>query len=324
MKKLVRFIYRIFIKNAVIRWMWLLALGVYGIKWSSENLLGKSKPVPKKAVLKIENHTIVNFSIQKGQEDEMVFARKDDSTWFVSKGNITAKIKEDTIASFLKFFNEMKSGVVKKLPADIEEGTWKPTMSVDITLKNTATRAFTIFYAEKDTGNTLVTYIKVPKKRLLLGVQGDIYSLLNPVFNDYRDKNIVRFKADSLTQFIVRNRKDTLSFERKDSTWQCTHERFQVLLKPFKNYLYRMDTLHGFYYYDDSREILDKKTIDSQFVMYEKKDSTVLTTYRTNKGFIVHSTQNNDSYFLLDSTYLGYRDIRGIVKAERKVRGKKK
>jgi hypothetical protein len=324
MKKLVRFIYRVFIKNAVIRWMWLLALGVYGAKWSSENLLGRSKPVPKKAVLKIDNHTITNFSIQKGQEDEMVFARKDDSTWFVSKGNVTAKINEDTIATFLKFFNEMKSGVVKKLPKDIDEGTWKPTMSVDITLKNTATRAFTIYYAEKDTGNTLVTYLKVPKKRLLLGVQGDVYSLLNPTFNDYRDKNIVRFKADSLTKFIVRNRKDTLVFQRKDSTWNCTHERFQVLVKPFKNYLYRMDTLKGFYYYDDSREILDKKAIDSQFVMYENKDSIVLTTYRTNKGFIVNSTQNSDSYFLLDSTYLGYRNIQGIVKAEKKVKVKKK
>lgn len=324
MKKIVRFIYRVFIKNAVIRWMWLLALAVYGAKWSSENLLGKSKPVPKKTVLKIENHTITDFTIQKGQEDEMVFARKDDTTWFVSKGNVTAQIKEDTIAAFLKMYNEMKSGVVKKLPKDIEEGTWKPTMSVDITLINTATRSFAIYYAEKDTGNTLVTYIKVPKKRLLLGVQGDIYSLLNPSFNDYRDKNIVRFKADSLTQFIVRNRKDTLVFERKDSIWNCTHERFQVLQKPFKNYLYRMDTLRGFYYYDESREILDKKAIDSQWVMYEKRDSTVLTTFRTNKGFIVHSTQNKDSYFMMDSTYLGYRDIRGIVKAEKKGKVKKK
>jgi hypothetical protein len=324
MKKLVRFIYRIFIKNAVIRWMWLLALGVYGAKWASENLLGRSQPVPKKTVLKIENHTITYFTIQKGQEDEMVFARKDDSTWFVSKGNVTAKIKQDTIASILKFYNEMKSGAVKKLPKDIEEGTWKPTMTVDISLINTATRSFAIYYAEKDTGNTLVTYIKVPKKRLLLGVQGDIYSLLNPNFNDYRDKNIVRFKADSLTKFIVRNRKDTLLFERKDSTWNCTHERFQVVQKPFKNYLYRMDTLTGFFYYDGSREILDKKAFDSQLVMYDKNDSTVLTTYRTNKGFIVNSTQNADSYFLLDSTYLGYRDIRGIVKGERKGKVKKK
>ena len=217
----------------------------------------------------------------------------------------------------------MKSNAVKKLPKDIEEGTWKPTMKIDITLKNTATRAFSIFYAEKDTGNTLVSYIKVPKKRLLLGVKSDLYTVLNPNFNDYRDKNIVRFKADSLKQFVIRNRKDTLVFERKDSTWTCTHERYQAVQKAFKNYLYRMDTLKGYFYYDETHDILEKKNIDSQLVMYEKKDSIVLTTYRTDKGFIVHSTQNNDSYFKLDSAYLVYRDIRSIVKADRKVKKKK-
>ena len=324
MKKFVRFLYRIFIKNAVIRWMWMLALAVYGAKWSSENLLGKKKQVPQKTILKIENHTITNFSIQKGDDDEMVFARENDTTWFVSKGNVTAKIKEDTIAAYLKLFNEMKSNAVKKLPKDIEEGTWKPTMKIDVTLKNTATRAFSIFYAERDTGNTLITYIKVPKKRFLLGIKSDLYTFLNPNFNDYRDKNIVRFKADSLKQFAIRNNKDTLVFQRKDSIWSCTHDKYQVVPKVFKNYLYRIDTLKGYFYYDDTRDIFDKKNIDSELVMYEKKDSIVLTTYRTDKGFIVHSTQNNESYFKVDSVYLVYRDVRNIVKADKKVKMKKK
>ncbi len=318
----IRFLYRIFIKNSVIRWMWMIAIGVYGAKWASENLLGKTKSIPKKTILRIENHTITNFSIQKGEEDEMDFSRKDDTTWFVTKGNITAKIRQDTIAAFLEMFNQMRSVSVRKIPKDIEDGTWKPTMKVDIRMINTATRAFSIFYAERITVDSLVTYIKAPKRRILLGVKGDLYSVLNPNFNDYRDKNILRFKDDMLTRFTIRSKKDTLIFEKKDSTWSVLNPRYQVIPKMFKGYLNSMDTLKGFVYYDGTRDILDDKKIDNQIVIANKKDSSVLTTYKTDKGFIVHSSQNNDAYFLIDSSFLGYRNFKYIVKPASKKKGK--
>ena len=65
-----------------------------------------------------------------------------------------------------------------------------------------------------------------------------------------------------------------------------------------------MGILRGGKFYDRSRDFTDKKNLIQQCIIYFEEDSAVLTTYRRERLFIIHSSQNKDNYFQVDSLNL--------------------
>ena len=79
MSQLLRGFYRIFIKNKIIRWAWMLGLSVWGVKWASENFLKTKNAFFSKTILSISPDDVAAFTIRKGDE-ETTFARADSNS----------------------------------------------------------------------------------------------------------------------------------------------------------------------------------------------------------------------------------------------------
>ena len=309
MRKLLQFIYRIFIGNAVIKWIWILLLTIYCITWVSERYLGKRKAVYAKTVLRIANHTINTFSVGRSDDDEMTFTRLRDSLWIVVKNDVTVRVHQDSIEPFLKLFNEMQSSTLKKLPDGVDsigERTYeKPQMEIDLRLVTTAKRSFSIYYVDYITPDSPVTFIKLPKERFLYGVKGDLLRFFNRDFSTFRSKRLLAFDLKNVAKLEFRTRTDSMRFYAKDSlNWGYATPQYAVSSGMIRNYLKAIDTLQNNKYYDATREPLVEKNIENQLVVTLKRDSIVLTAYRLDSLFVLHSSQNDQSYFKTDSVYV--------------------
>ena len=305
MTKFLRFIYRLFFKNRIARLAIFLTLSVFGVKWATENLLGKKKTLFVKTILAINPSDINTFTIRQ-RDEELTFTRG-TTDWLAVKNDVTVKIPEDSITAFLNLFGKMEAVALKKMPeVDTNVGDSgsieKSLMTVDLALSNNATRSFSIFYKLKDSlTSEILSFVKLPNERLLHGVKGDLIQFFNKDFTDFRDKTLLDFSIKNVSKLEMRSRLDTVTFYAKDTNWVYSDIRFVVLQETFKNHVKSLEILRGSIFFDKSRDFIEPKNLENQCVIHTINDSTILTAYRLEKGFVLHSTHNNDAFFKVDS-----------------------
>ena len=98
MSKLLRGLYRIFIKNSFIRWVWMLALALWGIKIVTDKGLALRHAPLSKTVVSIPPRTVSAFTIRENEDEDMTFTLS-DSGWLVVKDNITLRLPHKARAS---------------------------------------------------------------------------------------------------------------------------------------------------------------------------------------------------------------------------------
>jgi hypothetical protein len=93
-----------------------------------------------------------------------------------------------------------------------------------------------------------------------------------------------------------------------------------------KSYLNAINTLKNDKYYDATHEPLISENIENQLVITRKRDSIVLTAYRLDSLFVLHSSQNDQSYFKTDSVYVRglFYNPNAFLKAKTKAKTKRK
>ncbi len=329
MSQLLRGFYRFFIKNKIIRWAWMLGLAVWGVKWASENFLKTKNAFFSKTILSISPDDVAAFTIRKGDE-ETTFARA-DSVWLVVKNDVTIRIPNDSVAIYLNLFSQLTSYSIKKLSDNPDENTeWglddKALYKIFISKNNNTTDSLSIFYTAKDSisGNVL-TYIKLPKERLLHGIEGNLMTIFDKDFNGFRNAQILSFSRADVSKVTLRNRLDTATFYAKDTAnWTYSNDKYLVLNDSFNTYLKSINHLSlrnlkpvNGQFYDASRDFKDIKKIENQLVIYFKEDSATLTAYRRERSFILHSTQNTESYFQVDSVGFIFQNTEGYVRLKK-------
>ena len=168
MSKLLRAFYRIFIKNRFIRWTWMLALVLFGVRYATERGLAWKKTPLSKTVVSLPAATISAFTIRHGDDDEMTFTLG-DTVWLVVKNNVTLRLPIDSIQPFLFIFEKMDAVNINVLnEQEFESLDAKPHTDITITQTNNTNYSFSVFYTQLDSlSNNLVTYIKLSNKTAL-------------------------------------------------------------------------------------------------------------------------------------------------------------
>ncbi|NJN35351.1 MAG: DUF4340 domain-containing protein [Saprospiraceae bacterium] len=303
-------------------------VGYFGADLGNAKLSWKKTEIPKKTLLRIDNHTITNFQFSQDTTD-LTFSLHNDTSWLVVKNNITARVHKDTMARFLTLFNYMAGHSLKPFKNIVyknergEEVAITPQMEVDVTLRTTAVRSFSIYYTMQEPNGALTTYVKVPKKRILFGVNGDLPKFFTINFNSYRDSTILRYNFDNLKQVSLRSQRDTFNFIKKDSVWASADAGLTLKLPQFKRYFNAIDSVKGNTFYDASRDFVEPKNRTHQMVLFREQDSIVVTAYRLSKGFAINSTQNEETFFKMDTTNTIFPNPQLFVKGSKTVKNAK-
>lgn len=303
MSKLLRAAYRIFIKNRFIRWVWMLALAIWGVRVATERGLAWKKAPLSKTIISIPPKTVSAFTIRQNEDEDITFTLA-DTNWLVVKNNITLRLPADSIQPFLSVFEKMDAIALNMLTAEESEKVQnKKHFDIAITKKNNATENFSVYFNGKDSiSQETFTYIKRPNENALQGIKGDLLAVFSKDFNDFRNKTLLNFKKDSTIYLTIKSPIDSYSFVRHDNLWASRNSQFQLSQNEFQKYVSNLQILRGDKFYDNDRDILTPVKIDKQLVVYLPTDTVVLTSFKLEKGYILHSTQNKEAYFRVDST----------------------
>ena len=303
MSKLLRGLYRIFIKNSFIRWVWMLALALWGIKIVTDKGLALRHAPLSKTVISIPPRTISAFTIRENEDEDMTFTLS-DSGWLVVKNNITLRLPQDSVNVFLNVFEKMDAIAVNILTTDeLPRLNSQHHFDISITKKDNTNTGFSVYYNAKDSlSNESFTYIKLPNENALQGIKGDLLAVFGKRFDDYRDKTLLNFKKEDVIYMTIKSPIDSFSFIRNEKTWISRDSRFLLDQYAFQKYVSDLQILRGAKFFEGDRDILSPLKIDKQLVVYLPKDTLVLTNYRLEKTNVLHSSQNSDVYFQIDST----------------------
>jgi hypothetical protein len=304
MRKLLRAAYRLLIRNRIIRWTWLLALVLYGVKIATDRGFAWHRTPSAKTIFKASPDDIESFTIQNRTAEDLTFSRQ-DTVWLVVKNNITIRLPEDSVHPYLDLFCRMERLSVKTLDnaeALGDSAKWV----ISIFEKKSIKRSFSIHYTAFDSlVNENLTFVKIGEERLLNGVRGDWQAVLNKNFDDFRDRRLFDFSLNNALNISFQSPEDTLDFFRKDlvkdSIWR---NRNKLFIEPivFQNYVENLDILRGPIFYDADRDLLADRKISNRLIVKTPTDTAVVTAFKLDNFYVIHSTCNPDNYFRIDST----------------------
>ena len=325
MRKLIRLFYRIFIKTRFIRWILLLTVAIIGVKWATDKGFAGFKQAQVKRIFTLSPADITHFTIQQPEGSEIIFARQ-DSLWLITKNNVIVAVPEDSIRLYLNLFQHIERLAVRKLgnlPSDIEgiehtngeEGV--PHTQIYIYDKSSVKHSLSIFYTAFDTlSNEKLTFIKIDNERLLNGVRGEWFAVLNKNFDAFRNHDLLRFPNHDITSLSFKTPLDSFAFFKSDTTWLLRGNRHTVNQKVFKNVVENLFLLRGSQFYDEDRDLLADRKITHQVLIKSPTDSVLLTAFQLDNYKVIHTSQNKDVYFKIDSVTSFFLNIDNLLNVQ--------
>lgn len=305
MSQLLRGAYRLLIRNKFIRWTWLLALALYGVKIATDRGLAWNKTVSSKTIFTVSPSDIESFTIQKTGDEDVTFSRQ-DTVWIAVKNNVIVRLPDDSVRVYLDLFSKIDRLAVKTVSnalarneatEGVSETSKLPKWRISILQKNAAKALLSVHYTDLDSlSNENLTFIKLGEERLLHGVRGEWTTVLNKNFDDFRNRRLLNFSIKEAATMSFQNPIDTLNVFRKDTIWRSPYNRlFNPVL--FKNYVENLDILRGAIFYDEDRDLLVDRKMSNRLIIKTPTDTAVITAFRLDNYFVVHSTCNPDNYF---------------------------
>jgi hypothetical protein len=307
MRKLLRTAYRLLFRNRIIRWTWLLALVLYGVKIGTDRGFAWRKSPSAKTILTIAPADIESFTIQNSEAENLTFSRQ-DTIWLVVKNNITIRLPEDSVRPYLDIFSRMERLAVKTLVQNNEAADGveeSPKYVVSVVEKKSVKHSFSMYYTAFDSlSNENLTFVKIGNERLLNGVRGDWKSVLSKNFDDFRDHRLFDFSVKDATDIAFMSPSDTLIFYRKDTKDHDWRNRNKLSIEPivFQNFVENLDILRGPVFYDEDRDLLADRKISNRLFVKTATDTAIIKAYKLDNFYVIHSTCNPDNYFKIDST----------------------
>ncbi len=314
MRKWIRLLYRLLFQNVVIRFIWMLSLAVWGVKWATNTFLADKNTFFSKTIYTCSPQDITALTIKKG-DTEMVLAHT-ESGWLAVQNNVIVPVADDSLAQYLTLLKKLESHSVIKLPdfqpkeVVSETDSEKPELVVIINRKDNTKDSLSIFYTKKDTlsGNTY-TYVKKNNERLLHGIKTNFYTIFNKDFEVFRNRKLMSFNRADIVKMTFQNTNDTISFFAQDTNrWVCSRKQYFVWQDSLNQYLHTINRLLPMpiangksIFYDGERDFTKPENIDNQLIIHTANDSVILSTYRRENAFLLQSSQNQDNFFRIDS-----------------------
>jgi hypothetical protein len=303
MRRFLRTAYRLLILNKIIRWTWVLALLLYGVKVGTDRGFAWYRTPASKTIFKQSPELIESFRIQNELSENITFSRQ-DSVWLVVKNNITLRLPEDSVKPYLLLFSKIERLSVKSIQTDegIERVGEKPKFRVVIFGEKGISHSLLVYYEDMDSLiNERLTFIKLADERLLNGVRGDWMQILGRNFDDFRDRRYFDFPLTDANQISFQSPVDTLNFFCKDSVWS---NRSNVAIEPFvfKNFVENLAILRGPFFYDADRDLLAERKVSNRLIVKTPTDTAILTAFKLDNFYVVHSSRNPTNFFRIDST----------------------
>ncbi len=313
--KILRFMYRLVVKNRPFRIFFSVCFLLFATFKVSEGCLKRRDTILTAILVAVPPPKVKTFSIRQSTGDELIFVRQNQD-WIAVKNSISAKISAKDIQYYLNIFGGLES--LRSVGADWVQNTPEtaPVM-VQITPDSGKVQTFYVQKLEKDslTGQ-IFTIVALPGERVAHYVKGDLMHLLDKNFNELRNTTIFNWEVNDIQRVECSlNKKIVYKFLRnKNQIWESVNEENEVMQPNFNQYLSENAHTAGTHFQENITFDVTNY-IDNQLVVYVKDSlKYTLTTYKYADQYLLHSTQNQHTFFKMDSANVFFPDAKTFLR----------
>jgi hypothetical protein len=313
--KILRFFYRLVVKNRPFRIFFSVCFLLFGTFKVSEGCLKRRDTVLTAILVAVPPQKVKTFTIRQSSGDELIFVHQNQD-WIAVKNSISAKIAPKDIQVYLNIFGNLES--LRSVGADWVQNTPQTApIMVQITPDSGAVQTFYVQKLEKDvaTGN-LFTIVALPGERVAHYVKGDLMHLLDKNFNELRNTTIFNWEPNDIQRVeCSMDKKIVYKFlKNKNQIWESVNEEYEVLQPVFNQYLTEIAHTAGTHFQENITFDVTNY-IDNQLVVYVKDSlKFTLTTYKYADQYLLNSTQNQHAFFKMDSANVFFPDHKTFLR----------
>jgi hypothetical protein len=162
----------------------------------------------------------------------------------------------------------------------------------------------------------IFTIVALAGERVAHYVKGDLMHLLDKNFNELRNTTIFNWEVNDIQRVeCSMNKKIVYKFLRnKNQIWESVNEEYEVLQPVFNQYLSEIAHTAGTHFQENITFDVTNY-IDNQLVVYVKDSlKYTLTTYKYADQYLLHSTQNQHTFFKMDSANVFFPDPKTFLR----------
>jgi hypothetical protein len=313
--KILRFLYRLVVKNRPFRILWSVCFLLYMTVKVSEGCLKRRDTVLTALLVAVPPAQVKTFSIRQSTGDELIFVRQNQD-WIAVKNSVSAKISAQSIQAYLHIFAGLES--LRSVGADWVQNTAETApIMVQITPDSGAVQTFYVQKLEKEaTTGHLFTIVSLPGERVAHYVKGDLVGLLDKNFNELRNTTIFNWEAADIQRVECWLDKKIVYkfFKNKNQIWESVNEDYEVLQPTFNQYLTEIGHTSGTHFQENITFDVSNY-IDNQLIVYVKDSlKLTLTTYKYADQYLLQSTQNQHAFFKMDSANVFFPDHKTFLR----------
>lgn len=289
--------------------IFIVLLAIYGVSQLTSNKRQSSFDAD---LITLDTMQVNSVVIKpKGSETEITLKREDD-TWLVSNGQLSTEAVPSAVQSILGALTEIKAQrvVAKKSEkwADYEvdegNGTRITVYRDEKVLEDFIVGRFS-FNQQARSGTS---YVRINGEDEVYAVDGFLTLTFSQGFDSYRNKTILKLDAgQEITALRFQYGDTTHSLQKAGDQWQIDDGE-PADSAAVVSYLSTLRNLSGVTFADDFDELQANNyrhrsiTVTANNTMEPLTINCYLDTTRTEKPFVIRSSQRPDAFFASDTT----------------------
>lgn len=293
-----------------------ILLAVYGL---SRIFSGRQERSFRSELIQVDTSQVTSIVIvpQAGPDAAEIVLKRENSGWIASRQEQNTRALPDAVDRLLAGLSNIKTRrIAAKSPErwpEYEVGDGQG-IRVRVFEEGDLREDFIIGrFAFNQQNQTATSFLRLAGQDEVYAVDGFLGMSFSPDFDTYRNKTLLRMqRMMEVTGFSYEQPDTTLQFSKKETGWTLNGERALDSMA-VENYLNVLRHLTGETFADDFDE-LQAPQFETQRLTINATNRTepfIVTIYRDSTRtlpFVIHSSQNPETYFASDSTGL-YRQL---------------
>ncbi len=252
-------------------------------------------------IIQIDSTAVDKIKFYNADPAAQFELQKSGTGWKVKNDKVEADALGPTVTALLQNLNSIKA----ERPVAKSEDKWAEYEVDDIKGKR-----IELFSGNKKVEDLVIgrfnfnqqtrsakSYVRRSNDKNVYVVDGFISMTINQSMDAYRNKNVLRLPSD-ITELKLRSESGTSS-ARKENYW--INNSGEVLDSTvMANYISKLKNISGTAFYDDG--IPSGNPIKELDISLSNGETANVKCFNQNGTLVIHSTENQDSYFSSDST----------------------
>ncbi len=296
-------------KNKTLLVIFTALLGIYVF---THFFSGKQERSFKSELVQIDTASVTSIALfPKAENGAEILLKREGNTWIATKGDVITKAQKPNVDGILSVLNLVKTKrVAAKSPekwaeyeVDETNGSRVKVFAGSKLLEDIIIGRFG-FNQQK---RTATSFVRLEGEDEVYAIDGFLSMTLNPKFNAFRDKQLVKLNKENVTGLAFSGGQDASATYSKMAEGWMKDEGLPVDSTQMESFLSGLENISGAEFVDSFDPVQATGSLQQSLAIMttDQPDGVIISCYRDStaaKPFILQSNLNPDGYFASDST----------------------